>query len=72
LEKDSVAAYMTYLQSVLALIADAIVWGHLPDARSLIGSFLIVSALLVVEGHKVKERKQHDIEMARTEVPLPQ
>ncbi|CAA9966492.1 PHD multi-domain protein [Pyrenophora teres f. maculata] len=68
LEKDSVAVYMAYLQAVLALIVDAVVWSNLPDLGSLIGSIIIVSALLVVEKHKMKEQKLIDTEMALAEM----
>ena len=64
LEKDSVAIYMVYLQTVLALIVDALVWGNVPDLGSLVGSFLIVSAVLVVEKLKIQEHELGDIEMA--------
>ena len=71
LEKDNIAVYMAYLQAVLALVVDALVWGNLPDLGSLIGSFLIVSALLVVEKHKIKKQDLGDIEMACRAISLP-
>jgi len=71
LEKDNIAVYMAYLQAVLALVVDALVWGKIPDLGSLIGSFLIVSALLVVEKHKLKKKDLGDIEMACRGMSLP-
>jgi len=35
---------MAYLQAVLALVVDALVWGNIPDLGSLIGSFLIAGS----------------------------
>jgi hypothetical protein len=40
---------MAYLQAVFALIADALIWGNITDVGSLMGSFLIVTALSLNE-----------------------
>ncbi|XP_014551452.1 hypothetical protein COCVIDRAFT_20283 [Bipolaris victoriae FI3] len=63
-ERDGTAVYMISLQVVLALIADVSIWGTNPDALSLIGSVLVLSAVVATEKWKNTVENQENFELS--------
>ncbi|KIM95543.1 hypothetical protein OIDMADRAFT_59340 [Oidiodendron maius Zn] len=62
-EKESIAVYMIYLQAVLALIVDGLIWHTIPDAMSFLGAGLVIVALFITERSKEKVEDLTIIEM---------
>ncbi|EUC43813.1 hypothetical protein COCMIDRAFT_27723 [Bipolaris oryzae ATCC 44560] len=63
-ERDGAAVYMISLQVVLALIADVCVWGTSPDSLSLIGSVLVLSAVVATERWKNTVEPRENFELS--------
>jgi drug/metabolite transporter (DMT)-like permease len=61
-DEDSTAVYMIYLQVVLALVADWLVWHTTPDVVSGIGSILVIFALAINEWKKKRGMDSSDAE----------
>jgi drug/metabolite transporter (DMT)-like permease len=59
--QDCKTVYMIYLQAVLALIADVVIWRIIPDIVSCIGSLLIIAALVITERSKEEEEEEEDL-----------
>ena len=55
---------MISLQVVLALIADMSIWGTNPDALSLIGSVLVLSAVVATEKWKNTVEHKENVELS--------
>ncbi|XMA12715.1 hypothetical protein WAI453_005506 [Rhynchosporium graminicola] len=59
--QDYPAIYMIYLQAVLALVGDVLIWRLIPDILSCIGSFLIIVALTITERNKEEGAEKEDL-----------